>query len=376
MLANSARYWELNLAVRVSDYSTIGSNITYKLNTLFRPAEQFSLRGSLSTGFRAPGIGELFGGAAREDFSFHDPCADVLGRLGSANGGRDAAQPSSIVANCASLGVPADYLQTNPQLSAVSAGNPSLNPETSDSLTLGAVWSLDPVADWIEGLTVSVDYYSLDIDDAIQGRFPGDVIVACIDTLDPLFCDLTPRTVSGALDVIDNQLQNIGAIETSGVDVSLAYRSPEWSIGRLIATFNAAYLEDYSERTANVDGTETVTDRTGTHTDETFQRAFPKVRWTTTLDWLRNRWAGALSFRGTGEMRLDSGNTLKSVVFTDLRLSYTPASFDDGWTVTLGFNNLFDEDPPVCFPCGVNGMSQVLHDLPGQVGYVRATYRR
>ena len=49
---------------------------------------------------------------------------------------------------------------------------------------------------------------------------------------------------------------------------------------------------------------------------------------------------------------------------------------NDSWTATLGFNNVFDEDPPLCFPCGVIGMSTVVHDLPGRVAYVRIAYRR
>lgn len=247
------RYWELNLAARNSDYSTFGSEATYKVNTLFTPVESVTLRGSFSTGFRAPGIGELFGGAAREDFLFLDPCADVLGQYGSVNGGRDAPQHPSIAANCASLGVPTSLVQTNPQLSAVSAGSSSLSPETSQYFTAGLVWSTQPAVDWIERFTASVDHYDLRIGDAIQGRDPGDVITACVDTLD-------------------------------------------------------------------------------------------------------------------GGARMDSA------LFSDLRLSYIPPLAGDEWTISLGLNNLFDEDPPVCFPCGVNGMSLVVHDLPGRVGYLRVTY--
>ena len=82
-LIDNNMYWEINGAVRFSDYSTSGSETTYKVSTLFRPIDTLSLRGSVSTGFRAPGIGELFGGAAREDFTFTDPCVDVLGQFGS-----------------------------------------------------------------------------------------------------------------------------------------------------------------------------------------------------------------------------------------------------------------------------------------------------
>ena len=130
------------MAGRYSDYSTFGGEDTYKLGILYRPSTELSLRGSVTTGLRAPGIGELFGGAAREDFTFLDPCADVLGVIGAAEGGRDTPQPQNIIDNCAALGVPVTLAQRNPQLSAVSAGNEQLIPESSDGYSFGVVFSL------------------------------------------------------------------------------------------------------------------------------------------------------------------------------------------------------------------------------------------
>lgn len=374
-LISGDMFWELNLAARHSDYSTSGSEATYKVSTLFQPMDELSFRGSISTGFRAPGIGELFGGAAREDFTFLDPCADVLGQAGAANGGRNTPQPQSIIDNCAALGVPVTFTQSNPQLSAVSAGNPNLTAETSDAFTLGVVWSREFSASWIEALTASVDYFDLQIDDAVQGRNPADVLTACINTLDPLFCDLTPRAPSGALGVIDNQLQNIGGIDSSGYDIMLSYASPEFAWGRIDAKLNATILDEYVERTANIDGTETVTDLTGIHTNETFQRAFPELRTMTTINWSRERWTGTLVFRWVDDMTADNGTPLDSALFTDLRFSYTPAIADDAVTVAIGFNNILDEDPPVFAPSTI-GMSLVSHDLPGRVGYIRVTYQQ
>lgn len=74
------------------------------------------------------------------------------------------------------------------------------------------------------------------------------------------------------------------------------------------------------------------------------------------------------------DMLLDSGSKLDSVAFTDLRASYTPEFLDDSLTFTIGFNNLFDEDPPVCDACGIIGLSPVSHDLPGRVGYLRVSF--
>ena len=372
------QYLELNLAARASDYSTSGSEGTYKASVLFRPVDEFSVRGSFSTGLRAPGIGELFGGAAREDFTFLDPCADVLGTLGAAAGGRDAPQPQNIIDNCATLGVPVGLAQTNPQLSALSTGNSTLIAETSDAFTFGLVWSpsfVDNVG-WIEGLSASVDYYDLEIEDAVQGLTPGNLIDSCVQTLDPFFCDQTPRTNSGQLSTVQNQLQNLGGIDASGFDVVVDFAGPETGIGQFTARFNATFLSDYTERTRNADGSETAIDLTGTHPDETFFRAFPELRWTTNIGWNYDRWHADLGFRWVDEMLLDSGSTLDSAIFTDLQVRYTAPFADDGLTFTLGFKNILDEDPPVCDACGIIGLSPVSHDLPGTVGYFRVTYQQ
>lgn len=373
-LISGDQYLELNLAARNSDYSTSGSEATYKISGLYQPIDQLSLRASVSTGFRAPGIGELFGGAAREDAAGLDPCSDVLGQFGAANGGRDTPQPQNIQDNCAALGVPTTFIATGASISAISAGNEDLSAETSDSFTMGAVWSTDFSANWIEAITVSLDYYNLEIDDAIQGRIPFDVVTACVNTLDPLFCDLTPRTPSGSLDVVNNQLQNIGAIEASGYDFLLQYTGPEMGWGQINAGVVATFLDEYTETTANVDGSSSVTDRTGTHTNETFQRAFPELRTVTTVDWIKDRWNASLAFRWTDEVTAADATKVDSVMFTDLRVTYTPNIADDALTFSIGFNNLFDEDPPILATSTI-GMSNVLHDLPGRVGYLRVIYQ-
>src|SRR5690606_39721694 len=314
------------LAARLSDYSTFGSESTYKVSSLWRPVEDLSFRASFSTGLRAPGIGELFGGAAREDFTFTDPCADVLALAGSANGGRDTPQPQNIIDNCAALGVPLTLTQASPQLSAISAGNSELQPETSDNWTAGIVWSpgfADGLS-WVEGLTTSLDYYSLEIDDAIQGRDPGDVIDACVLTLDPLFCDLTPRTSSGQLGVVDNQLQNIGGIEASGLDFAIEYLGPETGFGTFGARFNATYLNEYLEITPNIDDTAWVRERTGTRAEESSRRALPARRWTSNFDRMLNGWGAGLTLRWVGGMTTDGGGTLDSALCTAVQVRWSP----------------------------------------------------
>ena len=369
-------YLEANAAVRSSDYSTFGRETTYKVSGLWRPIGDLSLRASFSTGFRAPGIGELFGGAAREDFTFLDPCADYTATLGSSAGGRDTAQPQNIQDNCLAQGVQPGLQQTNPQLSAVSAGNPSLTPEESDNYTFGIVWSpaWSEGTSWSEGITFSLDFYEVEIKNAVQGRDPGDLIQACAETNDPQLCALTPRTSSGQLDVVNNQLQNIGGIDASGWDLAVNWTGPDSDIGQFSARIQATGLSEFKERTTNPDDSVVVNDLKGRHTDETFARAFPDLRVNTSVDWTMNRWNAGLRLRWTDQMTTDDDSKLDSVMFADLRATYNPSVFNDALYVTLGFNNVLDEKPPVCFPCGVIGLSTVSHDLPGRVGYLRVTY--
>ena len=184
-----------------------------------------------------------------------------------------------------------------------------------------------------------------------------------------------PRTPSGQVGLVNNQLQNIGAIEASGFDLSLNYVGPDTQIGQFSANINATKLDDYTEKTANPDGSQNVNDLTGQHTDETFARAFPELRVVTSVDWNLNRWSGNLAFRWTDDMRLESGAKLDSAMFTDLQVRYTPEFADDALTIALGFNNLFDEDPPACDECGGPGVSIAVHDIPGTIGYLRVTYQ-
>jgi len=374
--ATAAEYLEMSLAARYSDYSTSGSESTYKAGLLWQPVDSLSVRGSVSTGFRAPGIGELFGGAAREDFLFDDPCTDYTGVVGTANGGRDSPQSTTIQENCATLGVAPELTYASPGTTAISRGNEALIAETSESWSAGFVWSpsFAQNAGWTEGITFSLDLFNLEIADAVQGRDPGEVIIDCVDTLDPLFCDAVLRDSFSRVQLVNNQLRNIGSIETAGFDVALDYIGPDTVVGQFNVRVDATHLDKFVERTRNTDGSLISNERAGTHTLETFARAFPEWRAVTNLNWNLERWSANLVFRWADEMVLSNDCTMKSSLFTDLQVRYLPGFANDALTLTAGLNNLFDEHP-VNIECGARG-SPVLHDLPGTVGYFRVTYQR
>ena len=100
------------------------------------------------------------------------------------------------------------------QIPTLYGGNPNVQPESSESYTFGAV--LDPM----DGLTVTVDYWKIDIEDAIGTVGTTDLIAFC--ATDGLFCDKTIRFQDGAA-----QGQIIRVIDTNdNVGTCLLYTSP------------------------------------------------------------------------------------------------------------------------------------------------------
>ena len=70
-----------------------------------------------------------------------------------------------------------------------------------------------------------------------------------------------------------------------------------------------------------------------------------------------------------------SRNKLDSTWFNDLQVTYTPSQLDGNLAVTLGMNNIFEEDPPACYSCSLNGYDPSTYDMPGSFAYLRATWR-
>lgn len=42
--------------------------------------------------------------------------------------------------------------------------------------------------------------------------------------------------------------------------------------------------------------------------------------------------------------------------------------------LSLGVNNVFDQDPPACFSCSLNNYDPTTYDVPGRFGYARLSY--
>jgi iron complex outermembrane receptor protein len=357
------------VAGRWFDYSTSGTDSTYKAGVNWRPVHDVLLRGSWGQGFRAPSIGELFGSASRFDQVITDPCSGFLTNGSSA----------TVRANCIAHGVPASgsYTQLNPQLPVTTSGNKLLRPETSEAKNASIVWQPQALreASWASGGSIEVAYTDINLDGAIQALDGQTVINRCANTGDALACGTITRTASGAISAIANPLINIGGIKTRAIDLNILWSSPDWSFGRLNLASNTTFLLEFSERQPTDTGFANI-ERKGTERGSPDQ-AYPKTKSNLSLDWDYLQWGA------TGTLRYISAveetqqvNRLDARTYVDAQLRWTPGMWNSQFRIAAGVNNLFDKDPPGCFSCSLNNFDPNAYDVPGRFFYLRLSYRQ
>jgi iron complex outermembrane receptor protein len=369
----------LSAAARVSDSSLFDSETGSKFSVNWGPTENLMLRVSYAEGFRAPNIGELYNLGSRFDSSISDPCNTDL----------NPTPP----ANCAALGVPDDYVQLNPQVSVDTGGNRELQPETSETLTGGFTWQI-PLSGSFERLLVEANYYDIDIEGAIQAPDAQDTLDACIATLDPLFCNQVNRNPSGTITSIEGTLNNIGGIETSGVDINLDLSLGESGAGSFRFQLMASFLMDYDELFANSAGGFDRVDRAGQELGSP-TRGFVEEKATLNTFWELGDFSAMLALRYLSSLTeqcvglvADFGltdfcsdpagltNKLDSQLYTDVQFGWQPEDlFGGGWSFAVGVQNLTDEEPPVCFSCDLNSLDGTIYPIAGQFWYLRASFQ-
>jgi len=216
-------------AARVSKYRSIEDEVfTYNFGGEWSPIRDIRFRGNYGKAVRAPNVSET-GFPAVPNFApgFLDPCA-------SAN----IANNPNRAGNClADLGATllAGLPNVASSLPIISGSNPNLLPETSKSLTLGAV--VQPR--FIPGLSVSVDYYKIKVEDVIVSLSAQSIANNCYDqpSLNNIFCSLFTRfrgPGTGPLGeapgvILGNSLVSAGVNfakrERRGIDTNINYRA-------------------------------------------------------------------------------------------------------------------------------------------------------
>lgn len=335
-----------NASYRNSKYSTGAKTDTYGTGLEWAPVREFKFRGSYQRAARAANIIELFEGQRVGLYNNDaDPCA--------------GATPTATQAECARTGVSAAQYGNVPdspalQYNALFGGNPNLKPETSDSYTLGLVFS--PV----RNLTVSVDYFDIKIKDVISELSPTQTLNQCLATGSPLFCSLITRDRLGSLWAtpqaqIVSTNANLGKYETQGVDIGADYGLGIGSMGRLDFSFQGTYLKKFLVEEIPGLGTYDCVGLYGTTCGNPLPSWRHRLRTTWATPWkveaaVTWRHLASVDAEGTSSNPLlnapvaQSVRTFGSRNYFDLALSYP---LTKNIVMRGSVNNLFDKDPPL-----------------------------
>jgi outer membrane receptor protein involved in Fe transport len=355
MLAKSL---DISLALRYSDYDTVGGDSTAKIGVGWRPVEDILVRGTYSQGFRAPSILELYQGGRQTSFQGVDPC----------NGGASA-NPS--LPGC--VGVPTGYNQANYNLNGLIAGtisgNTKLRAETADTYSFGV--ALKPR--FAPGLTATVDWYQIKVQDAIASQSATQILSLCAQQ-GGVFCNLVTRDAStGAITNLLQGAQNLAEIETSGIDTTIRYEFST-GVGRFAAVLDTSYLDTFKTTSPNPTGGAPIVDERAGKGDQP-RSTYPHWKGQASLTWSLGSWNALWRGRYIGDST-DVVNTVKdaktdAIFYNDLEAGYAFNAYDTA--VSVGVSNVFDEAPPASYANAPINYDIYTYDARGRYMYVRVS---
>jgi outer membrane receptor protein involved in Fe transport len=224
LLADRSFFHDLRIrsAARYSDYSTVGGIFSWSAGAEWAPVRDLRFRAVYAIANRAPNINELFQ-APSETFptGITDPCQGVTATSSGEFDATCRAIPgvASVIAANGSFTYELADIQS---INGFNGGNLDLEEETAETLTVGAVFT----PSFLRGLSLTVDYFNIKIEDAVNIVPRQTSITECLRTGDAAFCDNVIRfTNTGRLRTINAQNLNVSEITTEGVDVNLRYNT-------------------------------------------------------------------------------------------------------------------------------------------------------
>jgi len=291
-------------AVRYDNYKGFGDTVNFKLAGNWSVTEDVSLRGALSTGFRAPSMQQLYFNNVSTQFVVGDDGSLVAEQVGTFRNDSTLAQ---------------------------SIGIPKLKEEKSQNRSLGIVYNVT------DNINLTIDYYSIDIDDRIV---------------------ISNRLGKGLSDTLDAALESSGAgagqfflngadTETEGVDLVATWNT-EGLGGTLDFTFAANFTKtDVVDLfTPSGSGLETIPVEDVFSAQETsiIEEWQPEDRINLSALYRLEDWTVNLSLNRYGEYTVEDGGrqTYGAEILTDVKVNYF---FNENLSFNIGANNLFDVYP-------------------------------
>jgi len=296
------------------------------------------LRGSWSTGFRAPSL------------------------VQSSTGSLTFSQELRDTRRFDVTGAPEDESQS---IQILSGGNPNLDAEDSQNFSAGVVFTPPTFS----GLTFSADYFHIEVENAIasldpqfildnEGDFPGFVVRAPASATD------IALGIPGNVLLVNTSFQNLGFIKAEGVDLALQYITRETSVGTFTFRLEAAYLHSFEQQASAIEPIRELAD--------TFAR--PDLRGRAQVGWRIGGFEAITTLNYTDSYedittdRMVDYNTTVDLLLeyrfgrhateqqvqgsADKKMVAQPApearrmAFLDGLAIRAGVRNIFDDPPP------------------------------
>jgi outer membrane receptor protein involved in Fe transport len=301
---------DFNGAFRYTDYKNSGGVSTWKLGLSWSPVADLRIRATRSRDIRAPNLFELFAGPVN---AFQPGLTDPLTG------------------------------QTNVIAITRTQGNPNLDPEKANTLTLGAVYT----PSWFPGFAASVDYYDIDVGGALSATTSQATLDACARS-DQGACSRITRDASNNIQQIVLQQINLNSRLVRGIDFDISYAST-LAGGKLNVRILANRALDYIDTVGGVRLQQAGFYNTGN------QLTVPNWRGNLSINYETGPWNLFVQERYIGSYtqlpplptQIFAHPKIGAVFYTDLTLRYALNGIGNAKAELFGtVNNVFDRKPP------------------------------
>jgi len=340
----------INLAGRISDYSHTGRNDSWQIGSRWEVNDALTLRAQYSEAFRAPTIADMFNGNTRQGLGIVgiDPCHNITET--TAGNGVSEAHASA----CRQIPAIAEAIKNGGTFNAEPeddeverfsyfGSSPDLEVETAQTTTIGFIYS----PDYLEDLTVSLDYYNVAIDNIITGVGNRYKVERCLEDLVD-FCRAIERDSStGIIHTTYNFVFNLAGREVQGYDLEVDYKQSLSDFGDV--SFKLLYNYVAKHQTKAQPDSDWI--------DELNQLPYfeHRANFSTTYSYkdLTVNWS--MVYQGSIFDDKDGdyyNNDVDAVLIHNAQVRYSFGK-DSTYQVYAGIDNVFDQDPPF-LPEGYN----------------------
>jgi outer membrane receptor protein involved in Fe transport len=356
----------LELGYRYTEFASAAEDNydTYKVGLNWAPIDDLRFRGMFQHAVRAPSVNELFAPQVTGLSNLSvDPCQ------GTSINQAQATTAGSLSNLCRLTGVPTGVIGALPapssgQVNVLSGGNPNLGPEVADTTTIGFVYQ----PSWLPRFRVAVDYWNIEIEDAITGPSVTDILQSCYTTaLNPSLafngaCALVGRNPStGTLNGVESRgvvtaIDNLGKLKSQGWDFAASYQLPLGNLGDLALKFQGTLLNDQETQptptSVNRECTGYYSVACGNNFSALSQNlAYYDYKWTLGATWSYEAFDVSLNWRHLSELDDEPGAPTFLPQFSHIdAFDYFDLAgvwdFNDHLRFNVTINNLFDEEPP------------------------------